>query len=148
MIVKWCAKVAIYSVLAMPGPAFASGGVWCTATNADLDFHFEASVPHDTLSAWFGIGGTIDTRSKELPAELARFEITDAELPLRWLDRDSVRLKIEKSISDAKSYAAVHLTVIASAVDEADYRGGYNLMIEQLDGKTVTKTGALACSAD
>lgn len=129
----------------LPIHAFATGGVWCDIGDANLAFDFKASTSRDGTGGWFGVSGMLSVKIAGLPPDLASFAISDENLHERWWDGGDVRLRIGK---DAESLAKVELTTTARDVDEADYRGRYELKVVLPDGTDIRKTGAVACSAD
>jgi hypothetical protein len=131
-----------------PTAAQAAGGVWCDAEDKNLSFHFEAASSRDGTGDWFNISGSLEARGTNLPADLAKFTIADANLSEHWWDNKDVRLKIDKIGTEAQGFAAVQLTSIAIAVEEADYRGRYDLRITLADSTIIHKDGAVTCSAD
>jgi hypothetical protein len=83
-----------------------------------------------------------------LPADLAKFDIKDENLTQRWLDRSDVRLEVQKVGTEKQNFASVRLTIVATALEEADYKGPYELRIRLPDGNDVTRGGIVECSAD
>jgi len=131
-----------------PSVAFASGGVWCKADDANLAFDFSAGQSRDGAGWWFGIEGSVISKVDKLPADLARFTITNETVTQRWVDRDSVRLQIEKTGDERQNFASVRLTVIAVALEELTYKGPYLLRIVLPDGTDITRDGSVECSAE
>jgi hypothetical protein len=143
--------VAIFLTLcamAIPHAASATGGVWCDAQDANLSFHYDSSSSRDGTGGWWGIKGHVESRIPGLPADLAKFEIKDENVTQRWLDRNDVRLELQKVGTEKQNFASVRLTITAIALEEADYKGPYELDIRMPDGTAVTKGGYVACSAD
>lgn len=134
--------------LALPMSASASGGVWCKAEDGNLSFDFSAGQSRDGGGGWFGIQGKVVSKVEKLPADLAEFSIGDASLTQRWLDRDSVRLQVEKYGDESQNYASVRLTIVAVALEELTYKGPYLLRIVLPDGSDITRDGSVSCSAE
>lgn len=135
-------------LMAIPFSAFASGGVWCEAKDENLAFDFSAGQSGDAGGWWFGIQGSLVSKVDKLPADLAKFAIANENITQRWLDRDSVRLQIEKSGDERQNFASVRLTVSTVALEELTYRGAYLLNIRLPDGKEITRDGIVSCSAE
>ena len=138
----------VLGVLLAPSAASASGGVWCDAKDVNVEFHFQASSSRDGTGGWWGIEGSVETRSTALPAELARFDIKDENLTQRWFGRNDVRLELQKLGNESQNFASVRLTIVATALEEAVYKGPYELRILLPDGNTITKGGNVDCSAE
>lgn len=137
-----------FGLSAAPLTATAAGGVWCDAKDANVEFHVKASQSHDGTGGWWGIEGSVQTRVSSLPADLAKFDIKDENLTQRWLDRSDVRLEVQKVGTEKQNFASVRLTIVATALEEADYKGPYELRIRLPDGNDVTRGGIVECSAD
>ena len=135
-------------LLAVPLSASASGGVWCEADDANLKLDFSAGQSRDGSGWWFGILGSVISKVDKLPADLAKFTIQNENITERWVDRDSVRLKIEKTGSESQNIASVRLTVSTVALEEVTYKGAYLLRIRLPDGNEITKDGIVSCSAE
>ena len=136
------------SLLAAPVAASATGGVWCDAKDDNLSFSFKASSSRDGTGGWWGFEGSLESKIAGLPANLAKFDIKDKNLTERWWDRTDVRLIVQQVGTEAQNFASVRLTVMAIALEEADYKGPYELRILMPDGSDVTKGGIVTCSAD
>jgi hypothetical protein len=135
-------------LLSVPSTAYATGGVWCDAEDANLAFHAKASQSRDGTGAWFGIEGYVRSKVAGLPTKLSNFDVKDENITERWADRDDVRLKID-SPREGDSPAGLQLVVIAKAVEEAVYEGRYELRIIADDSTTLTERfGKVTCSAD
>lgn len=132
----------------VPLSASASGGVWCEARDENLEFDFSAGQSRDGGGWWFGIQGSVVSKVDKLPADLARFPITNDTITQRWLDRDSVRLQIEKNGDESQNFAGVRLTVSTVALEELTYKGAYLLKVTLPDGSEVTRGGIVSCSAE
>jgi hypothetical protein len=131
-----------------PLSASASGGVWCEAKDDNLAFDFSAGQSRDGGGWWFGIQGNVVSKVDKLPADLAKFAIVSDNITQRWLDRDSVRLLIEKTGDERQNFASVRLTVSTVALEEAAYKGAYLLNIRLPDGSEVSRDGIVSCSAE
>lgn len=146
---KWLGFLLLMSAAFLaPTGAYAASGVWCDAEDGNLVFHFQAASSRDGTGDWFDITGSLELKGTYLPANLAKVNITASNLSEHWWDDKDVRLKIDKIGTEAQNFAAVQLTSIANAVEEADYRGRYDLRITQTDGTIVHKDGAVTCSGD
>lgn len=142
------AFLAALTMLGIPLTASATGGVWCDSDDANLSFHFSAASSRDGAGGWFNVTGSIKVKGSGLPAGLARFKVTSKNLSERWWDDKDARLKIDRIGTAAQGFAAVQLIAIARMVDEADYRGRYDLRLTMPDATIVHKSGDVACSAD
>jgi hypothetical protein len=130
----------------VPLTASATGGVWCDAKDANMEFHFKAVSSRDGTGGWFAIEGTLQTFGSKLPANLAKFDIKDENLTERWWDGTDVRLLVQK-FNDAP-FSRVELSLITKSVDEGLYNGNYELNLTLADGSYVQKSGAVVCDAD
>lgn len=146
---RLAALASVVVMFFMPSGASAAGGVWCDAEDAHIVFHFSAASSRDGTAGWFNVAGSLKIKSPAtLPADLAEFRIDEANLGEHWWDNKDVRLKIGRIGAAAQNFASVQLVSIASAVEEADYRGGYELRLTLPDGTILHEEGAVACSAD
>jgi hypothetical protein len=144
---KYLAEAVFAAGLLAAAPeAYASGGVWCDAKDANLSFHFDAGQSRDGMGGWFGIGGYLETKNSLLPAKLARFDIKEENLIQRWLDNRDVRLDVESF--DSATQSSVRLIFIARAIEELSYKGYYELDVRQPDGTVTQRKGVVACSAE
>ena len=147
-VTRVAAFLAGLGLMLTPLSASASGGVWCEAKDENLAFDFSAGFSRDGAGWWFGIQGNVVSKVDRLPADLAKFAITSETIPERWLDRDSVRLQIEKTGDERQNFASVRLTVSTVALEEAAYKGAYLLDVRLPDGSEVTRDGIVSCSAE
>ena len=148
MLGRLIASTFVLGLLLLPTAASATGGVWCDAKDENLSFSFKASSSRDGTGGWWGFEGYVESKIANLPPNLARFDIKDETVTERWWDRTDVRLELQKLGTEAQNFASVRLTVMAIALEEADYKGPYELRIVLPDGTDITKGGIVACSAD
>ncbi|MDO6962430.1 hypothetical protein [Rhizobium alvei] len=145
-------RLSLVALCLLPSSAWATGGVWCDAEDSNIAFHVKAVSSRDGTGPWFGIEGAFALKDKrlDLPPSLLDFPIADANITERWWDGEDVRLNVQKSAGEADNFARVRIIIKTKAVEEADYRGTYELDISPRTegGETRTFSGKIACSAD
>jgi hypothetical protein len=141
-------SAALLAACLAPTSSHATGGTWCDLEDASMNFHFKAVQSRDGTGAWFDISGSLETKFGKLPKHLAKFDIKDENLTMRWLGREGILLQVQKY--DSEPFAAVMLTVVTKSIDEGPYEGTYDLRITADGGSEayLHKEGKIRCDAD
>jgi hypothetical protein len=139
----------------LPGTAWATGNLGCSADDANLSLNFEALFSYDGLSPLFQLSGTIEPKHKKTYATLKKIEIKPATLIQQWFEGDDLKLQFYAETSGEKvPHAYVKLTIDAKKDGEDDfgYHGGYKLeilpeIVSGNESETIKLEGKVDCSA-
>lgn len=143
------------AVALMAPPAFASGGLSCTADDATAAFDIEAGVTRGMGGPVFSLAGELTIKDGGVAADLARTAFSRDNLAQYWLDGGELRLLLYKERAEGE-FGSVELTIRTKALgdeDEGIYAGDYALNVfestgDGSDSKTWDFSGKVECSAE
>ncbi len=123
-----CLIVAIVGWMATAAPAAASGGLWCTAEDANLRFEVETGMSHGAGGSFFNFRASLAFLIAGVPDDLRKVTLDDA-LIHSWVDEDEVRLKFHAERPPEDS-ASVDLVVETLGGEDGLYGGTYRVVYE------------------
>ena len=136
-------------------PAFASGGVHCSADAQGVAFEVGGGASRGMGAALFSFEGRLEITGKDIAADLGRTEFARDHVAQYWLDGEDLRLLVYREREGDKPHGYVELTIVtkARAGDEGEgmYDGGYTLTVFDMteenggDGVTVNREGEVEC---
>jgi hypothetical protein len=137
-------------------PAFASGGLHCSAEAGGVTFEVGGGVTRGMGGPLFSFEGTLELADKAIAGDLARTAFTREHVAQYWLDGEDLRLLLYREREGDKPHGYVELTIVTEArgeEGEGAYEGRYTLTVfdttqENGGGVTVTREGDVVCSAE
>ena len=139
-------------------PAFASGGVHCSADAGGVMIDTGGGVTRGMGGPLFSFEGTLDVADNGVAADLAKTEFAREHVAQYWLDGDDLRLLLYREREGDKAHGYVELTIVTKARPGDDgegfYDGTYVLTVFDAtddnggEGVTVTRDGEIVCSAE
>jgi hypothetical protein len=147
----------ILAVLACQ-PAFASGGLNCSADEDGVKFEIGGGVTHGMGGPLFSFEGQLAIADNALAADLGRTTFGREHVAQYWLDGDELRLLLYREREGDKPHGYVELTIETEARGGDDgegmYDGRYALSVFDItqenggEGVTVTREGEVECFAE
>jgi len=149
--------VTVLVVLASQ-PAFASGGINCSADAGGVTFDVGGDVTHGMGGPLFSFEGTVEIADKAVAADLGKTAFAREHVAQYWLDGEELRLLLYREREGDKPHGYVELTILTKARpgDEGEgfYDGRYELTVFDMtdenggEGVTAKRDGEVACSAE
>jgi len=143
-----------FALLCLPLQAGATGGLDCSISDANLDFHYEALFSYSANSPVFqGKAEFVSKHPKTHPA-LKMLDAEKLRLIQQWYEGKDLRLQFyAETEGNDVPFASVKLTIETTAAeDELSYDGAYKLEITRAvnantESDTVALAGKVSCSA-
>ena len=139
--------------LATPGPAVATGGLWCNADDATLTLAVQSGLGHGIDQGFLRFSADLQIKLDGVPADFRKLHLGKDGISQSWLDNDEFKLRLYRQRERGPSgYVVIDLATKAAA--EGDYRGRYTLTVFAMEASTASKpksweqSGAVTCSAD
>ena len=139
-------------------PAFASGGLHCSADAEGVAFEVSGGVARGMGSPLFSFDGTLEITDKSVAADLSRTIFARDHVAQYWLDGEDLRLLLYREREGDKPHGYVELTIVTKARPGDDgegmYDGRYKLSVFDMteenggEGVTVEREGEVVCSAE
>jgi hypothetical protein len=139
-------------------PAFASGGVHCSADAEGVTIDAGGGVTRGMGGPLFSFEGTLDIADKSLAADLATTAFAREHVAQYWLDGDDLRLLLYRERKGDKAHGYVELMIETKARPGDDgeglYDGTYEVTVFDAthdnggEGTTVKREGEIVCSAE
>ena len=149
--------MAMMAVLACQ-PAFASGGVHCSADADGVTFEVGGGASRGMGAALFSFEGKLDVAGQDIAADLGRMSFAREHVAQYWLDDEDLRLLLYREREGDKPHGYVELTIVTKARPGDDgegmYDGRYTLAVFDMteenggEGVTVEREGDVECSAE
>jgi hypothetical protein len=150
-------QIVLLVLIALSGqPAFASGGVHCSADGDGVSFELDGGVTRGMGSPLFSFEGSVKMTLPGVVADLADTAFARDHVAQYWLDGDDLRLLLYREREGDKPHGYVELTIETTARPGDDgegmYDGRYRLSIfdgaGEGEGMTVEREGAVECFAE
>jgi hypothetical protein len=143
-----------FVLLCLPLQAWATGGLGCSISDGNLDFHYEALFSYSANSSLFqGKAEFLSKHAKTHPA-LKALDTEKLRLIQQWYEGKDLRLQFYSETQDSEAaFGSIKLTIqTVAAEDELSYAGTYRLEIQPVavegqENETVSLEGKVACSA-
>lgn len=139
-------------------PAWASGGVHCSADGEGVSFDMGGGVTRGMGGPLFSFEGTLEIADKAIAADLARTRFAREHVAQYWLDGEDLRLLLYREREGDKPHGYVQLTIETKAREgddgEGSYDGRYALSVFDMtnenggEGVMVEREGGVSCSAE
>jgi hypothetical protein len=139
-------------------PAFASGGIHCSADADGVTIDVGGGVTRGMGGPLFSFEGTLEIADKAVATDLGRTEFTRDHVAQYWLDGQDLRLLLYRERDGATPHGYVELTITTKARPGNDgegmYDGRYTLSVFDMteenggEGVTVSREGDVACLAE
>lgn len=107
-------------------PAFASGGVNCSAAADGVTFELGGGVSRGMGAALFSFDGKLEIAGDAIAADLARTAFTRDHVAQYWLDGEDLRLLLYREREGDKPHGYVELTIETKARPGDDGAGIYD----------------------
>lgn len=153
-------RATLVLLLALSGghPAFASGGVHCSADADGVTFEAGGGVSRGLGTALFSFDGKLEIAGKDIAADLGKTEFTREHVAQYWLDGEDLRLLLYREREGDKPHGYVELTIQTKARagddEEGLYDGRYTLSVfdtaadDSAEGVTARRVGDVTCFAE
>jgi hypothetical protein len=139
-------------------PAFASGGVHCSADADGVAIDAGGGVTRGMGGPLFSFEGTVEIGDTAIAADLAKTAFARENVAQYWLDGEDLRLLLYREREGDKPHGYVELTIKTKARGGDDgegfYDGTYDLTVFDAtednggEGVTVKREGEVVCSAE
>jgi hypothetical protein len=139
-------------------PAFASGGIHCSAEAEGVSFDVGGGVTHGMGGPLFSFEGEVAVTADDIAADLGKTGFAREHVAQYWLDGEDLRLLLYREREGDKPHGYVELTIEtkARAGDDGEgfYDGGYDLTVFDMtnenggEGVMVKREGEVVCSAE
>jgi hypothetical protein len=139
-------------------PAFASGGVHCSADAGGVSFDVGGGVTHGMGGPLFSFEGEVAITCDGIAADLGKTVFAREHVAQYWLDGEDLRLLLYREREGDKPHGYVELTIQTKARPGDDgegfYDGRYELTVFDMtnenggEGVTLKREGEVACSAE
>ena len=136
-------------------PAFASGGVHCSADAQGVAFEVGGGASRGMGAALFSFEGRLEITGKDIAADLGRTEFARDHVAQYWLDGEDLRLLVYREREGDKPHGYVELTIVTKVRPGDDgegmYDGDYTLTVFDMTeesgggGVTVNREGQVEC---
>jgi hypothetical protein len=148
-------RAALFLVALACQPAFASGGLHCSADADGVTFEVSGGVTRGMGSPLFSFEGVVEIADKAIAADLAKTAFSRKHVAQYWLDGEDLRLVLYREREGDKPHGYVELTVTTKvrAGDDGEgfYDGRYALSVFDTtdnNGVAIDREGAVSCSAE
>jgi hypothetical protein len=138
-------------------PAFASGGLHCSADADGVTIDAGGGVTRGMGGPLFSFEGTVHIADTSVAADLAKTEFAREHVAQYWLDGEDLRLLLYREREADKPHGYVEVTIETNARPGDDgegyYDGTYSLTVfdgvdDNSEGVTVERSGEIVCSAE
>lgn len=139
-------------------PAFASGGVHCTADGGGVSFEVGGGVTHGMGGPLFSFRGELEVAAKGIAPDLGKTAFARDHVAQYWLDGEDLRLLLYREREGDRPHGYVELTIETKARGGDDgegfYDGRYTLSVFDMteenggEGVTLNREGDVVCSAE
>jgi len=139
-------------------PAFASGGVHCSADAGGVTIDVGGGVTRGMGGPLFSFEGTLEITDNGVAADLARITFAREHVAQYWLNGEDLRLLLYREREGNKAHGYVELTIETKARGGDDgegfFDGTYDLTVFDAtndnggEGVTVERGGEIVCSAE
>ncbi|MEP9387914.1 hypothetical protein [Mesorhizobium sp. KR9-304] len=139
-------------------PAFASGGIHCSADAGGVTIDVGGGVTHGMGGPLFSFEGKLEIADKAIAADLGETAFAREHVAQYWLDGEDLRLLLYREREGDKPHGYVELTIQTTARGGDDgegfYDGRYKLSVFDAteenggEGVTVEREGEVVCSAE
>jgi len=139
-------------------PAFASGGVHCSADGGGVTIEVGGGVTHGMGGPLFSFEGEVTVAGDGIAADLGKTAFAREHVAQYWLDGEDLRLLLYREREGDKPHGYVELTIQTKARPGDDgegyYDGRYDLAVFDAnednggEGLTVKREGEVACTAE
>lgn len=142
---------------AAAAPAFASGGLDCSAEDRKVKLSVSSGVTRGMGGPTFNFHAELELRGKTFAEDLSKLSFDGGNRPQYWLDGKELRLLLYKEREADKPFGSVEVEIRTRAAgdpDEGTYKGSYSIAVYDggEDGtgedKTATFTGKVNCFAE
>ena len=152
------AKFTTLLVVLACQPAFASGGVHCSADAEGVTFEVGGGASRGMGAALFSFEGKLEIADKAIAADLGTAAFAREHVAQYWLDGEELRLLLYREREGDKPHGYVELTIRTKARGGDDgegmYDGRYKLSVFDTteenggEGITVEREGDVECFAE
>jgi hypothetical protein len=139
-------------------PAFASGGIHCSAEAEGVSFDVGGGVTHGMGGPLFSFEGEVTITADGIAADLGKTGFAREHVAQYWLDGEDLRLLLYREREGDKPHGYVELTIETKARGGDDgegfYDGRYDLTVFDMtnenggEGVMVKREGDVVCSAE
>jgi hypothetical protein len=139
-------------------PAFASGGVHCSADAGGVTIDVGGGVTHGMGGPLFSFEGEVEVIGDGIAADLATTAFAREHVAQYWLDGEDLRLLLyrEREGDKPHGYVEVMIETTTRAGDDGEgfYDGRYKITVFDAteenggEGVTVEREGEVVCSAE
>ena len=139
-------------------PAFASGGIHCSAEAEGVSFDVGGGVTHGMGGPLFSFEGEIAVVADGVASDLGKTSFAREHVAQYWLDGEDLRLLLYREREGDKPHGYVELTIGTKARGGDDgegfYDGRYDLIVFDMtnenggEGVMVKREGDVVCSAE
>jgi hypothetical protein len=142
---------------AAASPAFASGGLDCSAEDKRVKLSVNSGVTHGMGGPTFNFHAELELYAKTVAEDLRRLSFDDRNRPQYWLDGKELRLLLYKEREADKPFGSVEVEIRTRAAgepDEGTYKGSYKVAVYDGgedgtgEGKIATFAGKVECFAE
>jgi hypothetical protein len=149
--------LAILVVAGACAPAFAAGGLNCSADDKKVKLEVNSGVTHGMGGPTFNFTASVEIRSKAVSAALRELTFDESNRPQYGLDGRELRLLLYKEREDEAPFGSVEVEIRTRAAgdpDEGTYKGNYKITVYDMEGRTTgegkqsTFSGAVSCFAE
>lgn len=148
-------RAALVLVALACQPAFASGGLHCSADADGVTFEVSGGVTRGMGGPLFSLEGVVEIADKAIAADLAKTAFSREHVAQYWLDGEDLRLVLYREREGDKPHGYVQLTIATKTRPGDDgegfYDGRYALSVFDTtdnNGVTIEREGAVSCSAE
>ncbi len=145
---------ALMILLAGLSSARASGGTWCDIDDQNLKFHIHVAYPRAGGQP-IGFESSLQVFSTTAPKEFQAFRFKEADLVESRSDGrpgGSLKMRLVRRGTAKEAFGEVRLVIDAPAVDEAIFKGRYDLTIHPRKSAAAKDpfraSGSVSCSGD
>jgi hypothetical protein len=132
-------------------PALATGALWCEAEDQVLTFRARSGVSRGINGGFLKFTADLQVKLGDVPADFRQLQFDESSLSHRWLDRKQLKLRLHRERAAGPAGYLVFV-VETDAVEEGQYRGGYELTVFDTAndgrGRSWEVRGAVSCSAE
>lgn len=139
-------------------PAFASGGIHCSAEAGGLSFDVGGGVTRGMGGPLFSFEGEVTIAADDIAADLGKTAFAREHVAQYWLDGEDLRLLLYREREGDKPHGYIELTIETKARGGDDgegfYDGRYEFTVFDMtnenggEGVMVKREGDVVCSAE
>ncbi|UJW76192.1 hypothetical protein [Rhizobium sp. SL42] len=135
---KLVASLALAVLVAVSGPAYAAGRIYCATSDAVLNMSLESGFSKKDPKKLVHFRGVAAVKGSGAPPDLGRFEINSDMLQQYWMDGREMRFQIRAFLPAKKPTAQIELSVLTQrrSDQEPSFKGSYALNVARLTGDT------------